>query len=71
MLLISNYYIFPLNIPFVFVQCDTIATFAHWFRAAYFVAEEANMVSMLTNMIMLEILEFGLHPNRMQRIILN
>jgi hypothetical protein len=71
MLLISNYYIFPLNIPFVFVQCYTIAAFAHRVSAAYFVAGEANMVSMLTNVIRLEILEFRLHPNRMQRIILN
>jgi hypothetical protein len=43
MLLISNSHILPLNIPFVFVWCYTVATFAHWVSASYFVGGEVAL----------------------------
>jgi hypothetical protein len=41
MLLISSSHILPLNIPFVYVWCYTVAAFAHRVSAAYFVGGEA------------------------------
>jgi hypothetical protein len=40
--LISNSYILPLNIPFVFVWCYIIATFAHQVLASYFLGGEPS-----------------------------
>jgi hypothetical protein len=42
-LLISSSRILPLNIPFVFVWCYTVATFAHWVSASYFVGGEVAL----------------------------
>jgi hypothetical protein len=41
-LLISSSRILPLNIPFVFVWCYTVATFAHRVLTAYFVGGETT-----------------------------
>jgi hypothetical protein len=42
MLLISNSLILPLNFPFLFVWCYTVATFAHRVSAAYFVGRKCE-----------------------------